>query len=261
VHDTLISSLNGFGGNIMILKVKKQINFFSCLDDIGLKKSIIDNKSVLIKVNLARPAEKNHPRTDIKLLSDLIQYIYSNNGTCAIAESANGYLRQNLETAGLSEIIDKYNLSIIDLDLEEVESIIINGEEHYLPQCLNNYGVRIAVPATSKRPQMIFSNNVKLFVGAVPRRMYQIDNKIVNWRPRIHIDLHKSVANIFCAIQGYSPFSFFINGGLAMDENKGEFMYEDTLIGNDGIELDLYILKKYFSYLEIPEYLKRLKNK
>jgi len=43
-----------------------------------------------------------------------------------------------------------------------------------------------------------------------------------------------------------------------MDENKGEFMYEDTLIGNDGIELDLYVLKRYFSHLEIPEYLKRL---
>jgi hypothetical protein len=108
---------------------------------------------------------------------------------------------------------------------------------------------------------MIFSNNVKLFVGAVPRRMYQIDNKIVDWRPRIHIDLHKSVANIFRAIQGYSPFDFFINGGLAMDENKGEFMYDDILIGNDGIELDLYVLEKYFSHLEIPEYLKRLENK
>jgi hypothetical protein len=261
MHDRFISNLNSFGGSIMILTVKKQNDIFSCLDDIGLKKSIVDYKSVVIKINLARPAEKNHPRTDIKLLSDLIQYIYSNNGTCAIAESANGYLRQNLESAGLLEIINKYNLSIIDLDLEEVEQIIINGEEHYLPICLKNYGVRIAIPVTSKRHQMIFSNNVKLFVGAVPRRMYQIDNKVVDWRPRIHINLHKSVENIFRGIQEYSPFNFFINGGLAMDENKGEFMYEDTLIGNDGIELDLYVLKKYFSDLEIPEYLKRLEDK
>lgn len=245
----------------MILISKNESDFFSCLDKIGLKEKVNSDKKVLIKINLARPAEKDHPRTDIKLLSNLIKYIYYNNGTCAIAESANGYLRQNLESAGLLEIINKYNLSIIDLDLEEVEQIIINGEEHYLPKCLKNYGVRIAIPATSKRPQMIFSNNVKLFVGAVPRRMYQIDNKIVDWRPRIHIDLHKSVANIFRVIQEYSPFNFFINGGLAMDENKGEFMYEGTLIGNDGVELDLYVLKKYFSYLEIPEYLKRLGNK
>ncbi len=242
----------------MILTVKKKSDFFSCLDNIGLKKDILNKKSVLIKVNLARPAEEKHPRTDIKLLSDLIHYIYSNNGICAIAESANGYLRQNLETAGLSKIIDKYNLSVIDLDLEEVEQIVIDEEKHYIPRCLKSYGVRIAVPATSKRPQMIFSNNVKLFVGAVPRSMYQIDNEIVDWRPRIHIDLHKSVANIFRAIQEYSPFSYFINGGLATDENKGEFMFENILIGNDAVELDIYVLRKYFSYLEIPEYLKRL---
>jgi Uncharacterized conserved protein len=247
--------------NNMILISKNENDFFSCLDNIGLKEKVYNDKKVLIKINLARPAENGHPRTDIKLLSNLIKYVYSNNGTCSIAESANGYLRQNLETAGLLEIINKYNLSIIDLDLEEFEQIIVNGEEHYIPKCLKNYGVRIAIPATSKRPQMIFSNNVKLFVGAVPRRMYQIDNKIVDWRPRIHTDLHKSVANLFCAIQGYSPFDFYINGGLAMDENKGEFMYEEILIGNDGIELDLYVLKKYFSYLEIPEYLKRLGNK
>jgi hypothetical protein len=108
---------------------------------------------------------------------------------------------------------------------------------------------------------MIFSNNVKLFVGAVPRRMYQIDNKIVDWRPRIHRDLHKSVANIFCAIQEYSPFSFFINGGIAMDENNGEFKFNEILVGNNGVELDLHVLKNYYSYLETPEYLKRLQWK
>jgi uncharacterized protein (DUF362 family) len=244
----------------MILTVNNQKDLFSCLDDIGLKKSIIDYKSVLVKVNLARIYKKDHPRTDINLLLNLIQYIYSNNGTCAIAESANGYLKQNLETSGLLEIINKYNVTIIDLDLEEVEQIIVNEEQHYIPKCLKNYGVRIAVPATSKRSEMIFSNNIKLFVGAVPRRMYQLGDKVVDWRPRIHIDLNKSVANIFSAIQRYAPFDFFINGGLAMDENRGEFVFEDILIGDDGIELDLYVIKKYFSYLEIPEYLKRLEN-
>lgn len=111
---------------------------------------------------------------------------------------------------------------------------------------------------TSKRPQMIFSNNVKLFVGAVPRRMYQIDDNHIDWRPRVHIDLHKSVSNIFRAIQEYSPFDFFINGGLVMDEIKGEFIYEETLISNDAIELDLHVLHNLFSYLVVPEYLKRL---
>lgn len=242
----------------MILSSKNQNEFYLSLDKIGFKERVCNDKSILIKVNLTRPAKPGHPRTDAKLLSEVIQYIYSYGGTCTIAESANGYLRKNLEHAGLSDIISNYNVDVIDLDFEEVEQININGEEHYLPKCLKNYGVRIAIPATSKRPEMVFSNNVKLFVGAVPRNMYQIDNRIVDWRPRVHIDLHKSVANIFCSIQSYSPFCFFINGGLAMAENTGEFRFNEILVGNDGVELDLYVLKNYFSNFEIPDYLKRL---
>ncbi|MFT5871283.1 MAG: hypothetical protein ACI8WT_000201 [Clostridium sp.] len=245
----------------MILSAKIQNELFSCLDKVGLKNAISINGSVLIKINLARPAKQGHPRTDNKLLSQIIQYVYSNNGNCTIAESANGYLRKNLEQEGLTEIINKYNVDVIDLDFEEVEEFNIDGEKHYLPKCLRNYGVRIGIPATSKRQRMLFSNNVKLFVGAVPRRMYQIDGKNVDWRPRVHIDLHKSVSNIFRAIQEYSPFNFFINGGLVMDEIKGEFMYEETLISNDGIELDLHVLHDLFSYHEIPEYLKRLETR
>jgi uncharacterized protein (DUF362 family) len=215
-------------------------------------------KSVLVKINLSRPAAPGHPRTDPFLLSELIKYIYANNGTCAIAESANRYLAVNLEQAGLTDIISRYNVKVIDLDFEDTEEITYNGEKHYIPKCFQAYGIRIALPVASKREGMVFSNNIKLFVGAVPRRMYQIDNKIVDWRPRVHLDLHKSVADIYDSIQRYSPFTVFINGGLAMDEKKGEFLINEILVGNDGLELDLYILKKYFGYLDIPEYLKRI---
>ncbi len=242
----------------MILSSKNHDEFYTSLDKMGFREKINRDKSVLIKVNFARPAEPEHPRTDVKILSEVIQYIYSYGGTCAIAESANGYLRKNLEFAGLSNIISYYKVDVIDLDFEEAELITITGEEHYLPKCLKDYGIRIAIPATSKRPNMVFSNNVKLFVGAVPRRMYQVDNKIVDWRPRVHIDLHKSVANIFYSIQSYSPFCLFINGGLAMAENKGEFSFNEILVGNDGVELDLYVLKNFFSNLDTPDYIRRL---
>lgn len=245
----------------MILISNNQNEFYESLDRIGLKNRISLDKSVLIKINLARPAEPNHPRTDVNLLSSVIHYVYMNGGTCAVAESANGYLRKNLEQAGLSDIFSLYNIEVIDLDFEEVEQVSSTGEEHYLPICLKNYGVRIAIPATSKRTNMIFSNNVKLFVGAVPRHMYQIDNKTVDWRPRVHIDLHKSVANIYKSIQLYSPFDFFINGGLAMSEKDGEFPFKENLISDDGLELDLYVLEKYFSSFEIPDYLNQLLNK
>lgn len=244
----------------MIMSCEKQSDLTLILDQFGMKDQISRVKSVLIKINLSRPAVPQHPRTDPFLLSELVKYIYANNGTCAIAESANGYLPANLEQAGLSDIINRYHVKVIDLDLEDTDEVTYNGEKHYIPKCFQSYGLRIGLPVASKREDMVFSNNIKLFVGAVPRRMYQIDNKVVDWRPRVHLDLHKSVADIFGAIQNYSPFTVFINGGVAMDERRGEFLMNEVLVGDDGLELDLYILKKYLSYLEIPDYLTRVQN-
>ncbi len=45
-----------------------------------------------------------------------------------------------------------------------------------------------------------------------------------------------------------------------MDEKKGEFYLNEVLVGNDGLELDLHILNKYFDYLEVPEYLLRIQK-
>ncbi len=114
-----------------------------------------------------------------------------------------------MEQAGLASIINKYHVKVIDLDFEETEEIIFNGEEHYIPKCFKVYGIRIGLPATSKREGMVFSNNVKLFVGAVPRRMYQIDNKVVDWRPRVHLDLR---ANIFGSIRYIRLLSYLSMG-------------------------------------------------
>ncbi len=240
----------------MIIIVKRQDELFSSLDQIGLNKAIQKHGAALIKVNLSHPPQPGHPRTDPFFISQVVQYIEENNGVCAIAEGADGYLIENMKAVGLGSLIEKSTVKIIDLDFEEFERINIGDEEHFLPKCLKDYQVRIGIPSASKRSEMVFSNNVKLFVGAVPRKMYQIGEP-VGWRPRLHIELHKSVANIYRAIQRYAPFSFFINGGVAMEENRGEFKFEHILIGNNALELDQYVLKEIFK-LEPPEYIMNL---
>jgi uncharacterized protein (DUF362 family) len=244
----------------LIIEISEKNKLFYGLDRIGLKEKINKHKYVLIKVNLARPAEVGHPRTDPYLLSQTIKYISQNNGICAICESANGYLKKNLEVLGLQDILNEHKVEIIDLDLEDADKVMVDGDDHYIPKCFQKYGVRIAIPATSKRPNMIFSNNVKLFVGAVPRKFYQVEDKVVYLRPRIHLDLHKSVASLYRAIQIYSPFKFYINGGLAMDETVGEIEFDNILLGNNAVELDLSVLRNIFTNHEIPDYLKRLQG-
>lgn len=233
-------------------------HLFASLDLMGLREKVMQEQTVLLKINLARPAGPKHPRTDPRILAGVVEYICSCGGSCAIAEGANGYLRANLEQAGLAELLEKHKVRVLDVDLEETEQVIIDGEEHYIPKVFREYDLRIGIPATSKRPGMIFSNNIKLFVGAVPRRMYQIGDQMVDWRPRVHLDLHRSVANIFKAIQAYAPFSCYINGGLAMHEIHGEFRLDNILIGNDAAELDRYVLERYFYDIESPDYLNKL---
>lgn len=43
-----------------------------------------------------------------------------------------------------------------------------------------------------------------------------------------------------------------------MAEEKGEFRFEDILVGDDAVELDLYVLQKYFQGFEIPDYIRLL---
>jgi uncharacterized protein (DUF362 family) len=225
------------------------------LDRVGMGETLKRGCSVLIKVNLARPPEPGHPRTDAALLTKIVRYVAQCGARCAIAEGADGFLRQNVEVTGLGQTVADYGVELLDLDLEDFDCVRAEGEEHYLPRCLKAYAVRIGVPATSKRPGMLFSNNVKLFVGAVPRRMYQV-GEATPWRPRVHENLHQSVAAIYRAVMEYAPFEFFVNGGLAMIEGYGERDLGEILVGDDALELDRYVLGRFG--LEPPEYLNRL---
>jgi uncharacterized protein (DUF362 family) len=238
----------------MILSASSNGNPGKALDEIGIEDAPKNGKSVLIKINLARPPEPGHPRTDAALLARVIQYFAGKGADCAIAEGAGGFLWQNLEHVGLKKLVQENQVKVIDLDLEEFDSVVVEGEEHYLPRCLRDYTIRIGMPALSKRPEMTFSNNVKLFVGAVPRRMYQVDGT-TTWRPRVHIDLHRSVANIYRAVMTYAPFGFFVNGGRAMIEGQGEIELP-VLVGNDALELDRHLLRQF--NVEEPEYIARL---
>jgi hypothetical protein len=242
---------------------KDKQELLESIEAIGLKCEIINKKDVLIKINLSGPYKKNHPRTDMAILKTIVSHISQNGGRCAIAEGARGFLAKHLIDSGFGDMLKQYNIKVIDIDLEDSEEVVSNGEKHYIPKCFKEYPVRVAIPAASKREGMVYSNNIKLFVGAVPRRKYLFDGTDASEgvpRPKIHQNLHSSVACLFLAINGYSPFQFYINGGLSYNENKGEFTIKELLVGNNALELDCHIFHKYFDDCEYPEYLNILKK-
>jgi len=247
----------------MFLTSNNNQELFKNIKEIGLTHEIMNNGDVLIKINLGRPAI-NRPRTDMTLLRTVVNYIYKNGGKCAIAEGVDGFLTENLIASGFEDVLKQYKIKVIDIDLEDYDELLSYGEQHYVPKCFQEYPVRIAIPATSKREGMIYSNNIKLFVGAVPRKMYQLDATNVGKgvpRPKIHLNLHLSVANLFLAVQKYSPFQFFINGGLSFNENIGEFNFSEVFVGNNALELDCHIFQTFFNNCEYPDYLDILQTR
>ncbi|MCL2573160.1 MAG: DUF362 domain-containing protein [Defluviitaleaceae bacterium] len=153
-----------------------------------------------------------------------MEYIYQTGGTCAIAEGANGYLEENLIASGFGNMLNRHDIKVVDVDLEDCDEVEVYGECHYIPKCFKDYAIRIAMPSASKRKDMLYSNNIKLFFGAVPRRMYQPDGADMTEQhgPRIklHDNLQPSVANMLAAIQNYSEFQLFVNGGSFYNEKQ-----------------------------------------
>lgn len=221
------------------------------LDAMGIGPRIAEAQQVLVKINLARPPQPGHPRTDAGLLADLIEYVTAHGGRLTLAECADGFLATNITAAGLSDVVADHAVTLLDLDHAATDCVMIDDEAHYIPTCLRDFPLRIGFPVTSQRREMTFSSNIKLFVGAVPRRFYQLGEPSTA-RPRIHVNLHQSVAAIYRAIQHVAPFQYFINGGNAFFEGLGDVTLPAVFVGDDGLELDQTLVQLYD--LEPPDY-------
>jgi len=223
------------------------------LTELGVTAAIKQRGSILIKVNLPSPPTPDHPKSDPHLIRAVAEYALKLGASCAIAEAANGFLHDNLRCSGLLEFVQDSKIEVLDLDQVVAAQVVVNGEVHYLPTCLQVYGVRMAIPLTSKRTERtLFSNNVKVFVGATPRRFYQEGQSPVP-RPRIHENLHQSVANIYRAIMQYAPFHYYINGGMAEFYNRGVIPLGSIYVGDNACELDRFICRLFD--IREPEYL------
>ena len=240
----------------MILTAHSQAELDGVFRSIGMQAALTRAASMALKINLSSPPTAGHPRTDPHLIALLVDYADRVGVTTTVIEGADGHLEQNLRLVGLGEWLDDGRMACVDTDGAAVKTIRVpDGEVHYLPQCLLDFDLRVALPVTSQRPNQTFSNNVKLFVGIVPRRYYQ-DGTLGVPRPRIHTDLHRSVANLYCAVQRFAPFHFFVNGApLAVHGSSADSLGK-YLVSDNGLELDRYVLSELG--LEIPEYIERL---
>ena len=244
----------------MISNISINKNISSLFSQPEISKKITASKSIVIKINLAKPPQENHPRTDPILLKAIINHLISMNKKVIICESADGFLEENLNTIGLQNLISNSSVIICDLDKEQYQIIFINKQKILVPQILIDADLRISIPCCSKRENHLFSCNIKNFFGATPRIGYMKEEGGRS-RLKLHEDLTSSILNVFEAFQTYAKFNFYINGGNAFVEGKGLFNFDKIYISDDAIELDNSIFEKYFYNCEKPEYLTRLEER
>jgi len=242
----------------MIQSINQNQKISELFVDTKLESNHLKNKKILIKINLARPPKENHPRTDAILFKKVIEYFVENNSSISIAEGADGFLKKNLAVIGLLDFVLGNNIKIIEIDEAFSVEVKINNQEIYIPKIFMDFDYKLSLPCTSKRENMLFSNNIKNFVGAIPREHYLISNSEKRWRGKLHNSLTESVCNIFTAFESKVKFDYYINGGNSYSESKGAFNFNQYYLSDSAVELDEYIYQKYFSDIEKPEYLKKL---
>ncbi len=244
----------------MIQYINNNQNISELFINTNITQENIKNKSALIKINLARPPEINHPRSDTVLLKKVIEYFLEKEIHLSICESADGYLKENLKTIGLLDFFINHNVNIIEIDNTDTIEIKIKSQSIFIPKLFKEFDYRISLPCASKRKDMLFSNNIKNFVGATPRKYYLNPDGKERWRAKLHDFLTDSVCNVFNAMELESKFHYYINGGNAYSETNGLFNLKEYYISDNAIELDEYIYNTYFTDVEKPEYLKILKR-
>ena len=215
---------------------------------------------VLVKINLSEAGSEVKPKTDPFLLHQLVDAVICMTGGITVCECAQGNLEKYLRQLSFSPQIDQGVLHVIDPDTLP-DSALMDASSDFgtfrLPRCLSEYDFRIAFAAASQRPNCIYSNCVKLFVGIVPYRTLQMYPKeIPGWRPRLHMDLHNQVCGIFQAVEKIALFHLFLSGGNAFREGTGAFSIP-LFHSIDASSLDMEILRQEF-HLPTPLYLQLL---
>ena len=243
----------------MIATIREDENISDLFNTPWIKSIIEKKKEVIIKINLAKLPEENHPRTDSQLLGQVIHFFLEIGFRVTICESADGYLSKNLCSVGLDWTTQSEKIQIIDLDEQEYFNVNTNGQKISIPSYLKTEKLKISIPCTSKRENMLFTNNIKNFFGATPRAEY-LRNGQGRWRAKLHDDLTQSVINVYKSFENHAKFDLYINGGNSYSESNGDFNLDKIFISDNAIELDQHIFNKYFSSIDIPEYLLQIQK-
>ncbi|NHK33011.1 MAG: DUF362 domain-containing protein [Asgard group archaeon] len=229
---------------------------------------LLVGKKVFLKPNMGYP--KPSPYTTSLGLIEMVVDVLSDFEPCEIIigeGSTSKYSALDIYSqVGLAEILAKYEVTLIDLnEIESTDVKLKNGSIHYLPAFLNEIELKISLPVIKfyddDQGETFLSNAIKNFFGLPPKAKYRQSTDSFK-RDDLHSDLHKSVAEIFQAVEQYSPFDYYICDGLEIlygEATKGvPYKWEKIILSNNALEADLKVLELLKKPL--PRYLKLIQG-
>ncbi|NHJ38724.1 MAG: DUF362 domain-containing protein [Asgard group archaeon] len=230
---------------------------------------LLIGKKIFLKPNMGYP--KKSPYTTslkiIKIVVDTLNKFKAQEIIIGEGSTSAYTAKEIFKEIGLYKALKGYKVTFVDLnELESIEVKLGNNSIHYLPAFLKEIDLRISIPVIKfyddEQGETFLSNTIKNFFGLPPKIKYKKSSDSYK-RDDLHHDLHKSVAEIFQAVEQYSPFDFYICDGLKIlygEAEKGEpFKWGKIILADNAIEADLKVLELLKKPL--PRYLKLIMEK
>lgn len=248
--------------------VQMQEVFLNYIEEL-FGKNPLSNKKIFLKPNMGYP-KKAPFTTSIELMKGIVEVgINLNAKEILIGEgsTSSSTAIENFKVTGLIDALKGYDVEFIDLNTQESSEVILkNGSKHFLPSLLKEMDLRVSLPVIKyymdSEGEFFLSNAIKNFFGLPPKEKYQNEQSSYK-RDNLHSNLHQSVAEIFQAVEKFSPFHLYVCDGLLTlfgfaDEGKPK-EWGKILLADNAIEADQKILE--IMDKPLPRFLKILTGK
>ncbi|NHJ48472.1 MAG: DUF362 domain-containing protein [Asgard group archaeon] len=229
----------------------------------------LQNKSIFLKPNMGYP--KPSPFTTsvemVHMVVNVLSRFKPSEITIGEGSTSETSAIENFQKLKVQEKLSEFNVSFVDLNNSKSSSVMLdNGIIHYIPSILKTFDLRISLPVIKfyddDQGEIFLSNAIKNFFGVLPKNRYQ--NKPQSYkRDALHRDLHASVAEVFQAVEKFTPFDFYICDGLEILQGEAEvgnpIRWDKILLSDNAIEVDLKVLELLGK--PMPRYLKLITGK
>lgn len=244
-------------------------NLKSHLYDWMEKKNFVghmQNKKVLLKPNMGypKPAPFTTSTKIIRSVVEVLSELKSQQIIIGEGSTSHSNALENFEATGLMNELKDFKVQFLDLNEQESDAIELpNKVTHHLPKVLKQVDMRISMPVIKfyddDDGEFFLSNAIKNFFGLPPKEKYQ-KNSESEKRDSLHNNLHKSVVEIYQAVEKYAPFDLYICDGTKVLEGEaahGQSKYWGKIVISDNaLEADLTVLEDLKKPL--PKYLRLL---